>query len=217
MRTDFPEPLPAGAPRRDARLRGLALTVVVVAAGGIALAWIGDQASRPPAQPVAPDSRPESEAHAGAGRSAEIEQRFSQGVIMLHARQYQHAVAAFHRVLELAPDMPEAHVDMGFALIGLGRHAAALDFFESATALRPGQINAYYGMAIAQEGLGDLKGAIASMRTFVHLSSPDDPFVRKAEAALWEWQRAPEGPSQAPVAESAPDSAPRGAAAIKRH
>jgi len=28
------------------------------------------------------------------------------------------------------------------------------------------------------------------MRTFVHLSPAGDPYVRKARAALWEWQAA---------------------------
>ncbi|MBF0284543.1 MAG: hypothetical protein HQL51_08805, partial [Magnetococcales bacterium] len=27
-----------------------------------------------------------------------------------------------------------------------------------------------------------------ALRTFRHLAKPDDPFLRKAEAALWEWE-----------------------------
>ena len=38
---------------------------------------------------------------------------------MLHAKQYEHALHAFHRVLELDPAMPEAHVNAGFALLGM--------------------------------------------------------------------------------------------------
>lgn len=107
---------------------------------------------------------------------------------MLHAKQYEHAMTAFHRVLERDPAMPEAHVNMGFALIGLERYGAARDFFESAITLRKEQINAYYGLAVALEGLRDRPGAIGAMRTFVHLSKPDEPYVRKAQAALWEWE-----------------------------
>lgn len=42
--------------------------------------------------------------------------------------------------------------------------------------------------AVELEAQGDIGGALGAMRTFVHLSPPDDPYVRKARAALWEWQ-----------------------------
>ena len=35
-------------------------------------------------------------------QQAELRQRFEQAVVMLHARQYDHAITALHRVLELA-------------------------------------------------------------------------------------------------------------------
>jgi len=177
--------------RRDGRLRAFAVTLAAVVCGGIALAWIGDEISRPSAQATAAaDPRVDPAGYAAAQRAAEIDRRFQQGVVMLHAKQYDDAIAAFHRVLALAPEMPEAHVNMGFALIGSERHAAARDFFESATSLRANQINAYYGLAVALEGLGDLPGAIGAMRTYTHLSRPEDPYRRKAEAALWEWESA---------------------------
>ena len=119
----------------------------------------------------------------------EIGERFTQGVVMLHAKQYEHALTAFHRVLALDPAMPEAHVNAGFALLGMGEPAAARSFFEGAIALRKDQLNAYYGLAVASEQLGDLPAARGAMRTYAHLAPKDDPFRRKAEAALWEWQR----------------------------
>ena len=119
--------------------------------------------------------------------AAEVDRRFRQGVVMLHAKQYDHAITAFHQVLKLAPSMPEAHVNMGFALAGRGEPAAARDFFRSAIALRPRQANAYYGLALALDALGDRPGARGAMRTYVHLTPPGDPYRRKGEAALWEW------------------------------
>jgi len=173
----------------DHRARALALTLFAVLAGGFALARLGGDSGRPLA-PAATDPRAYPVEHAAARRGEEVEQRFSQGVLMLHARQYEHAMTAFHRVLELAPDLPEAHVNMGFALIGLERHAAARDFFESALALRRGQANAYYGLAVALEGLHDRPGAIGAMRTYLHRTGEADPYRRKAQAALWEWEAA---------------------------
>jgi predicted Zn-dependent protease len=125
-------------------------------------------------------------------RSEEVRVRFEQAVVMLHARQYEHAATALHRVIELDPELPEAHVNMGYAMLGLERYKAAADFFAEATERQPGQANAYYGLAVALEAQGDVDAALGAMRTFVHLSPPEDPFVRKARAALWEWQAARE-------------------------
>lgn len=165
----------ARGPRRDARIAGVLATTLLVAGGGYLLdRWFraGD--------------RPNLEAHVKQKRLEEVDTRFKQGVVMLHAKQYEHAVTAFHRVLQLAPEMPEAHANMGFAMIGLKRYKEALDFFDGATALNPNQINAYYGMAEALEGLGDYRGALESMETYLHRTKPDDPFRRRAESAVWE-------------------------------
>ena len=166
---------------RDARWTALALTAIVIAAGGALVAAfsdsmaVGSSVMRTPITAKAPVN-------------PEVHQRFQQGVMMLHAKQHEHALTAFHRVIELVPDMPEAHVNMGYALLGLQRYDAARQFFEGAIALRTQQLNAYYGLAVALEGMRDLPGAIGAMRTYAHLAGPDDPYLRKAEAALWEWQ-----------------------------
>lgn len=138
--------------------------------------------------------------HAEKKRLEEIDQRFQQGVIMLHAKQYEHAVTAFHRVLQLAPVLPEAHVNMGYALLGQKRFREARSFFDAATALKPGQINAYFGLAEAYEGLGDYRGALEAMETFLHRAPAGDPYRRRAESAVWEW-RSKLGPT-APVAQA---------------
>ena len=126
--------------------------------------------------------------HAQQARRAELEARFAQGVSMLHAKQYEFAALAWHRVLQLAPTLPEAHVNMGFTMLGLERYDVARDFFATAIELRPMQANAYYGMAEALDALNDRHGAIGAMRTYLHLAPQDDPFVRKAQSALWEWE-----------------------------
>jgi len=118
----------------------------------------------------------------------ELAQRFANGASLLAARQYQAAAGEFHRVLELAPRMPEAHVNMGFAMIGLQRYDIARDSFNVAIDLRPSQTNAYYGLAEALEGLHDLEGALGAMRSYVHLSKKDDAYLAKANAAIWEWE-----------------------------
>jgi tetratricopeptide (TPR) repeat protein len=176
----------ARRPRRDWRLPVALATVGLIAVFGASLQyWNGSTGEGRPARA---DPRSAPSAHAAQARADEVRVRFEQAVVMLHARQYEHAVTALHRVIELDPALPEAHVNMGYALLGLERYKAAADFFAEATERRPGQANAYYGLAVALEAQGDLAAALGAMRTFVHLSPPDDPFVRKARAALWEWQ-----------------------------
>ena len=142
--------------------------------------------------------------HAAAARAEEIDKRFQQAVMMLHAGQYDYAITALHRVIALAPRMPEAYVNMGYALLGLKRYAAARDFFQTAIDLRPYQANAYWGLAASLEGLNDLPGALGAMRAYIHLSPSDpksDNYVRRARAAIWEWentlQRGPLPPEEA--------------------
>lgn len=179
---------------RVAQKRLLLLALAIFVAGGIGFMLSARTVTpgKPAAAVPAPSANParDPELHARQARAAEIDARFRQAVAMLHAKQYEHAATALHRVLELAPGMPEAHVNMGFALIGLKRYAAARDFFEAAIDLRPAQVNAYYGLAEALEGLNDLEGALGAMRSYIHLSRSDDPYVRKARAALWEWEKA---------------------------
>ncbi len=108
---------------------------------------------------------------------------------MLHARQYEHAATALHRVLALTPALPDAHVNMGFAMLGLKRTKEAREFFEGATALNPSQANAYYGLALAWEAAGDLAMATGAMRSYLHLARNEKPeHLKRARAALWEWE-----------------------------
>lgn len=169
--------------RTDVRLTATCLTVALVFLGGLLVVAMPAAPPHAAPAPASPPAKPRPHAD-------DIAVRFRQGVVMLHAKDYEHAVTAFHQVLKYAPDMPEAHVNMGFALEGLGHHAQARDFFESATVLRPAQANAYYGLAMALEGLGDKRGAVGAMRTYVHLVDRGDPYRRKGESALWEWESA---------------------------
>lgn len=121
---------------------------------------------------------------------AALHQAFQRSVALLQRGEYEYAVKGFHDVLRTAPEMPEAHVNMGFALLGLEKYAEARDFFDAAATLRPSQVNAYYGLAMAHEGLGELREAVIVMKAYVHLVASGDPYRRKAEAAIWEWEAA---------------------------
>ncbi|MCG7982944.1 MAG: tetratricopeptide repeat protein [Candidatus Thiodiazotropha lotti] len=117
-----------------------------------------------------------------------IHDLFLNAVGLLHTRQFQPAARSFSKLIELAPWMPEAEVNLAFALMGLGQYAEAQRHFTRALELNDRQLNAYYGLAISMERQGDLASALGAMRVYVHLASDDDPHRRKAWAAIWEWQ-----------------------------
>lgn len=175
--------------RADRRRLALLITALAVAGGGALLQW---RPSLSPAQPAAasradPHAAPAN--HAREAREREIAERFQQAVLMLHAAQHEHAAAALHRLLQLAPQMPEAHTNLGFALLGLGRLQAAQDFFTSAIELNPMQANAYYGLAVALDAQGARPEAIGAMRSYLHLAAGENArHLRQARAALWEWE-----------------------------
>ena len=173
--------------RRDVRWSAIVFTVGLTAAIGALLAyWPADSGGVVTVQPA--DSRKGATSSTAQKRKEEIDRIFSQSASLLNARQYEAAAGQLQQVIELAPKMPEAHANMGFSLLGLQRYEMAKISFETAIEVRRDQLNAYFGLAMAQEGLRDLRGALGAMRTYVHLSKADDPYVRKANAAIWEWE-----------------------------
>lgn len=160
--------------RHDQRRTGALITLLAVLLGGFAIS--------------SQDSAP---ASAAAPPADESRHRFDQAVVMLHARQYEYAVAALQRLLVLSPHLAEAHLNMGFALLGLKRTQEARVFFDSATALKRDLAGAYYGLALAFEAEGDLALATGAMRSYLHLAREERPeHLSRARAALWEWEQA---------------------------
>ena len=168
--------------KRDRRVN---ITLVVLTGSALLTAVIGISPDR--AQEISAPATESTATSAGA-YPGEVHERFQQAAIMLHAGQAAYALDALERVLVLAPDLPEARVNAGFALYELSNPAAARVQFELAIDLRPQQVNAYYGLALTLEALGDLETALGAMRTFVHLAEERDPYLRKAWSAIWEWQ-----------------------------
>ncbi|HOY35411.1 MAG TPA: tetratricopeptide repeat protein [Piscinibacter sp.] len=159
--------------RRDRRWLGLVLTAVVVLLGGAWFAWL---------EPTHPAESPVQEA-------GELRRRFDAAVLLLHSRQFSDAQASLQRVIELAPQLPEAHANMGFALLGLQQAEPARGAFERAIALKADQANAYYGLALAHEAGGDLELALGAMRSYLHLARGEsEAHLRRARAAVWEWE-----------------------------
>lgn len=119
---------------------------------------------------------------------AKIQQRFDQAVVLLHAKQYKYAITALDAVLRMQPDIPEVYVNMGYAYLGLNAYDTAASAFSKALDIKPGQANAYYGLAIVAESNKDYEVALGAMRSYIHLVKPDNRFLTKARSAIWEWE-----------------------------
>jgi tetratricopeptide (TPR) repeat protein len=191
--------------QRDHRRAGALLTLALVLLGGL---WL-DQRGSPPTAPV-PTSEPQvrsalppaasAAGHPAMPHQAEVTLGFNQAVVMLHARQYEHAAVALQRVLALAPQLPEAHVNMGYAMLGLKRPELARQHFDRATTLKPDQANAYYGLALAWDATGDRAMATGAMRSYLHLARQESPeHLARARAALWEWDAARQASAAPPA------------------
>ena len=120
----------------------------------------------------------------------ELDQIFTTAVGHMQQGEYELAVNLWHQIMLINPTIPEVKVNMGFSLFELGRFKTARDFFISAMQQNDFQANAYYGLAITSEKMGDLEGALGAMKSFIHLAQnkQDQPFIRKARSALWEWE-----------------------------
>lgn len=141
--------------------------------------------------------------HAEQRRRLETRSRFDEAVAMLQEKRYDEAIVVLHRLMVLDPDMPDAHVNMGFAFLGKGELQTAFDFFMDAIEIDSAQADAYYGIAMVQEAAGNLEGALGGMRSFLHLTDEPDPGrlqVARARSAIWEWEaklgRGPWGPTR---------------------
>ncbi|MEW8026671.1 MAG: tetratricopeptide repeat protein [Candidatus Thiodiazotropha sp.] len=119
-----------------------------------------------------------------------FDELFRNAVGLLHTRHFKAAASSFSELVKLAPWMPEAEVNLAYALMGMRQYANARHHFKRALELNERQLNAYYGLAISMEQLGDLDSALGAMRVYVHLAMDDDPHLRKAWAAIWEWENA---------------------------
>lgn len=174
------------APANRRRTVPLASAAAMVSIGLMAILIASGTTATRPIDRLPPGESPRR--HVDEKRSQEIATRFAQGVEMMRLRQYDFAVKAFHRVLELDPAIPEVHANMGFALYETGDYPGAQRFFESATRLDRGQLNAYYGLALAARAQRNPEVAVGAMRTWLHLAPQDDPFRAKANRFLEEMQ-----------------------------
>lgn len=201
----------------DVRLVALAVIIIAIFLGGLLFAnlpdsWvIGDSkdysedassptyllndkriesapaiaAKSPAVEPILAKLDPQG--HSKQQQQLLAQQQFTDAAKLLQIGHYQQAVTAFHKVLIKSPDLPEAHINLGFAMLGLGELKKAVKSFTYALTFKPQAADAYYGLALVAEKELDYEVAMGAMRTYLHLRK-DDAYIAKARAALRYWE-----------------------------
>ncbi len=163
--------------RQDVRLKTVMLTLVLISTVALIVNfWPGADN-----QQILDD--------AALPADSQITTQFNSAVNALRERRHWQAIEGFRAVLDEAPTMPEAYVNIGFAHLELKQFGLAKQAFNTALELRADQINAYWGLAVSHEGFCEIPAAIGAMRTFAHLAKQDNPYLKKANSALWEWDQ----------------------------
>jgi tetratricopeptide (TPR) repeat protein len=84
----------------------------------------------------------------------------NRGIVHMHARRFARALADYDAAIAIAPDVAEAHVNKGIALLKLGQDAAAAEILSHALELGPANpAVAHYSRAFAYESLGKVREA----------------------------------------------------------
>jgi tetratricopeptide (TPR) repeat protein len=205
METNLAEPVLRA--KRDIRLPALLLVVLVIAVIGYLVTMVPLQ--NPPAQIAVADERTSGEIFVpvvSLHRWKSIESKSGEVAVDLQARtylfdtrrlldenQHQQAKEYLNKVRPDIQHLPDSLMLMGEALLGLQDYETARDFFNAAIDRDPSYDDAYYGYAMAAEGVGELEEAIGAMRSYLHLQKDDDSIQIKrarARSAIWEWNTA---------------------------
>jgi len=125
--------------------------------------------------------------HSKQQLSLRTEQQFADAAKLLQIGHFQQAITVLHKVLAQQPNLPEAHTNLGFAMLNLGELTKAVKSFNYALTIRPEEANAYFGLALVAEKEAEYEIAMGAMRTYIHLRK-DDAYIGKARAALDFWQ-----------------------------
>ncbi|MEB3165182.1 MAG: tetratricopeptide repeat protein [Cyanobacteriota bacterium] len=86
--------------------------------------------------------------------------------------RFDEVIGLLSHALQLRPDCPETHGNLGIALKNEGNLEAAISTYRTALRLRPDYPETHYNLGIALKDTGDIKAALASYRKALQLQ-PD--------------------------------------------
>jgi tetratricopeptide (TPR) repeat protein len=92
-------------------------------------------------------------------------------ILITQQSQPESGLEDVNKALQLCPDLAQAHVDCGNALVKLGRNQEAVTELETAERDSPDDPMPHFLMAHAQKALGDAGRANAEMQTYARLQA----------------------------------------------
>ncbi|MDP2647152.1 MAG: tetratricopeptide repeat protein [Desulfobacterales bacterium] len=95
---------------------------------------------------------------------------FDKGYALIIADNYQEAVTAYMRVIELEPDNVTALVHLAWAYNGTGHFKKAIDQLDRAIALEPKNEHAYVQRGWSYNGLGEYQQAVIDINKALRLN-----------------------------------------------
>ena len=107
-----------------------------------------------------------------------------EGLIRLREKDYAGSAERLEELRRRGVDSFEVHYYLARALVGLRRHREAASHFAAAAERLPGYSAAHLGRADALIATGDLRGALAALKTGRE-SNPRDPRLPEREAQVW--------------------------------
>jgi tetratricopeptide (TPR) repeat protein len=106
------------------------------------------------------------------GVPLKTEDYFSRGADFYYKGDYEHALEAYEKAIELKPDYAGAWCNKGVALGRLDRHEEALKAYEKAIELKPDYAGAWYNKDVALGKLGRYEEALKACEKAIELK-PD--------------------------------------------
>ena len=106
-----------------------------------------------------------------------------QGCVWCEAEQYEEAIAAFDKAIELDANYCKAWNNRGNALCGMKRYAEALASYDKAVALQPDYHQAWFNRGLLLAEMMAYGNAIESYERAIGLNS--DPRYLHARDDIW--------------------------------
>lgn len=106
-----------------------------------------------------------------------------EGTDCLHNNQTQQAKLKLENACEIAPDLPQAHHQLGIALAKLGDNEGAINEFSTAIKLDPSSAASLLNLAAVYQTSGNIEQAKATYQEFVS-RFPQDKDVSKIRALI---------------------------------
>lgn len=105
-------------------------------------------------------------------------------ILITQQSQPEQGLADEDKALQLCPDLAQAHVDRGSALVKLGRNQEAVTELKIAARDNPDDPMPHFLMARAEKALGDAAGAGAELQTYATLQARASEAVAARAAAV---------------------------------